>query len=226
MNGPAAMTSTDRRLSLFPLRAVLFPGGFLPLKIFEARYLDLMGQCLRQQQPFGVVCLIEGAEAGEQRGAARFEPVGTLARIDDVDAQQAGILMVRCTGTQRFRLSEEPTQNATGLWSAAADLLPLDETLAPSPELLDTVNALAEAADDLRQRGYEGLPQDLKLDDAGWVANRWCELLPLSLRAQQLLMEVQDPMKRLRQVKLLLQQATAADGGSVPEDPGPATRRH
>ena len=55
-------------LPLFPLQLVLFPGAQLALKIFEARYLDLVSNCMRQGQPFGVVCLRAGHEAGHAAG--------------------------------------------------------------------------------------------------------------------------------------------------------------
>ena len=99
-------------LPLVPLQTVLFPGGLLPLKVFEARYLDLVGHCLRSGEPFGVVCMSRGAEAGDTPEGVRIERVGVLARIEDVDAEQAGILKVRCIGGSRFRLREAPAQQA------------------------------------------------------------------------------------------------------------------
>ena len=111
------MPSDDERLlPLFPLGAVLFPGGLLGLKIFEARYLDLVSACLREQRPFGLICLRQGTEAG--RGAVALESVGTLAHIDEVDSEQAGILRLRCTGGSRFALAGAPSQQADGLWTA------------------------------------------------------------------------------------------------------------
>ena len=70
-------------LALFPLRSVLFPDGLLALKVFEARYLDLVADCLRRQRPFGVVCLLQGGEVRGDPAAVRFEQTGVLARLDD-----------------------------------------------------------------------------------------------------------------------------------------------
>ena len=100
------MSTLPNPLPLFPLKTVLFPGALLGLKVFETRYLDLMSECLRQGMPFGVVCLRQGQEASRSRtteGPTQLEDVGVLVRIDDIDAEQPGILSVRCTGTQRFR---------------------------------------------------------------------------------------------------------------------------
>ena len=187
-------------LPLFPLQSVLFPAGLLPLKIFEARYLDLVSQCLRTSAPFGVVCLMQGGEAGPSPQGVRIEPVGTAARIDDVDAQQAGILMVRCTGTQRFTLQQAPTQESNGLWRAEVEWLPDDEPTAPPEALRPTVDALARATQQLKAHGPLPFHEPLQLDDAGWVANRWCELLPISLAARQKLMALEEPVVRLRLV--------------------------
>ena len=97
-------TETLRTLPLFPLQAVLFPGGLLSLKVFEARYLDLVSTCLRETQPFGVVALRQGSEvrkAGEP--VVVLEDIGTTAELLEVDSTQPGILQVRCRGGQRFR---------------------------------------------------------------------------------------------------------------------------
>ena len=185
-------------LALFPLSSVLFPGALLPLKVFEARYLDLVGRCLREAAPFGVVCLRHGTELG--RGAVRFEREGVLARIDDVDAEQAGILQVRCTGMQRFAIEGEPRQQSDGLWLAEVTPRADDEAVAPEPALLATVKALANAIGALRQQGNTPFAEPYRFDDAGWVANRWCEILPISLAAKQRLMLLPEPQLRLRLV--------------------------
>ena len=188
-------------LPLFPLRSVLFPGGLLPLKVFEARYLDLVTDCLRRQLPFGVVCLLQGGEVRAGRSpAVRFESAGVLARLDEVDSEQPGVLRARCTGTRRFRLEGAATQQADGLWVGSVALLDEDETLAPSTELLPTVQALANAIATLKAQGAEPFNLPHRLDDAGWVANRWCEILPISLGAKQKLMELDDPQVRLQLV--------------------------
>jgi uncharacterized protein len=195
-SGPTGRRTLPQPLPLFPLQTVLFPGALLGLKVFEARYLDLVSDCLRTQQPFGVICLRQGAEAG--RGAkVEIEQVGVLARIDEVDAEQAGILRVRCFGGSRFRLSAAPTQRASGLWEAPAERLRDDPPHLPGPAMLPTVQALAEAIRKLQQQDKRPFAEPYRLDDAGWVANRWCELLPVSLAAKQKLMELEDPVIRL-----------------------------
>jgi Lon protease-like protein len=185
-------------LPLFPLRTVLFPGALLGLKVFEARYLDLVSECLRTHSPFGVVCLKQGFEAGDLSGAVQLEDVGVLARLDDVDAEQAGILRVRCTGLSRFRLMAPPQQRDNGLWVApSVQALSADPPHMPGPAMLQTVQALAEAIRKLSERGAAPFTQPYRLDDAGWVANRWCELLPVPMEAKQKLMELEDPVIRL-----------------------------
>jgi Lon protease-like protein len=189
-------------LPLFPLQSVLFPGGLLVLKVFEARYLDLMTDCLRRQQPFGVVCLLQGGEVRQPRAAkVRFERSGVLARLDEVDSEQPGLLRVRCTGTQRFRMDGDATQQPDGLWVTDAELQPEDVPQPPEDALQPTVQALANAIATLKAQGAEPFHAPHRLDDAGWVANRWCEILPISLAAKQKLMELDDPQMRLRLVQ-------------------------
>jgi Lon protease-like protein len=202
VNEPRAGQPSGRidELPLFPLRSVLFPGGMLALKVFEARYLDLVADCLRQQSGFGVVCLLQGGEVRAGQHAARFENTGVLARLDDVDSEQAGVLRARCTGTQRFRLVGEPAQQADGLWTAAAECLPDDEAQVPASDMLPTVQALANAIATLKAQGSVPFNEPYRLDDAGWVANRWCEILPIPLGAKQKLMELDEPGLRLQLV--------------------------
>ena len=191
MNKPAAL---PQPLSLFPLNLVLFPGARLSLRVFEARYVDLVSECMKSGAAFGVVCLKRGSDT--QR-SVDFEAVGTLAQIDEVDAEQAGILRLRCTGRTRFRLQGAPWQRDDGLWQSAAEPIADDATRMPGPAMLQTVNALGEAIRKLRQRDKVPFDEPYRLDDAGWVANRWCELLPVPLPAKQKLMELADPVIRL-----------------------------
>ncbi len=184
-------------LPLFPLQTVLFPGAILGLKIFETRYLDLVSECLRNGQPFGVICLRQGAEAGRGKLPVELEEVGVLAHIDEVDAEQPGILHLRCLGGQRFRLAGAATQRDSGLWQARCELIEADPARLPGPAVQHTVDALAEAIRKLQSQDKTPFAPPYRLDDAGWVANRWCELLPVSLAAKQKLMALDDPVIRL-----------------------------
>lgn len=189
----------DSPLALFPLQAVLFPGGLLSLKVFEARYLDLIGSCLREHRAFGVVALRSGSEVRHAVDAVHFEAVGTRAELIDVDSQQPGILQVRCRGTQRFR-TDTSQQQDDGLWLARASDIADDAPLAPPPALLDTVRGLANAIATLSAQRTRLFLEPYRFDDAGWVANRWCEILPIPQAAKQKLMELPDPIVRLQLV--------------------------
>lgn len=193
--------AVDPALPLFPLQAVLFPGGLLQLRVFEARYLDMVSGRLRSGQPFGVVCLQQGQEVlrGSQ-DITRLETVGTLAHIDAVDAEQAGILQLRCRGGVRFSL-QDPRQASDGLWLGHArhwtkePITPVDDALQPARD------ALRRAIDSLHAKGETPFLSPYRYDDAGWIANRWCELLPISLAARQRLMALDDPRLRLQLVQ-------------------------
>jgi len=194
------MSTLPDPLPLFPLQMVLFPGALLGLKVFEARYLDLMSECLRNGSVFGVVCLKGGDEVERRSGktaATQIETVGVAVSIDSLDAQEPGILHVRCTGQQRFVLTAPPHQQANGLWLGHAKPLAADPPRAPGPAVAHTVEALAEAINKLQQHDRVPFAPPYRLGEAGWVANRWCELLPLSLAAKQKLMALDDPVIRL-----------------------------
>jgi Lon protease-like protein len=196
------MTSDSLELALFPLQAVLFPGGLLNLKVFEARYLDLISTCLRENTPFGVVALRRGTEArqpDQKEEATLFETRGTMCVVADVDSAQSGILQVRCHGTQRFDVTSS-RQQPDGLWRAQVRLVDGDEAVLPTDPMIETVRGLANAIATLKQQGTEPFQKPFQFDNAGWVANRWCEILPISLAAKQKLMELPDPAIRLQLV--------------------------
>jgi len=207
---PPEAPLTLTRLPLFPLQTVLFPGGILPLRIFEVRYLDMIQRCHKAGAPFGVVCLTRGAEVASAPQAADphaltelFQDVGTLAHIEHCEQQQAGLLHVRCKGAQRFRIQQREKLKH-GLWVADVELLPADIPAQVPEELAGTVIALRQVLDNLRA---QHTPAELlptappgAWNDAGWVANRWCDLLPVDRELKQRLMMLDAPLLRLELV--------------------------
>ena len=183
-------------LPLFPLQTVLFPGGLLSLKVFEARYLDLAATCLRERRPFGVVALRQGHEVRQGDDTTVLEEIGVVAELLEVDSAQPGILHLRCRGTQRFRIVST-RQQPDGLWVGMVEMLPDDEVLAPVETMHETVRGLANAIASLKAQGAEPFDAPYHFEWAGWVANRWCEILPIPLAAKQKLMELPDPLARL-----------------------------
>jgi Lon protease-like protein len=176
-------------IALFPLNIVLFPGGPLPLRIFETRYVDMVRRCMREEQGFGVVMIREGEEAG----AAEFCDIGTLAKIVDFDQLPDGLLGLSCVGQRRFRILARRRQ-ADGLNLAEVDWLP-PEPLVPVPPRHARLAALLESV--LPQLGevYTGI--EMHLEDAAWVGHRLAEILPIDLADKQYCLEIDDPVQRL-----------------------------
>ena len=195
------MTAPLTPLALFPLHTVLFPGGLLLLRVFEPRYLDLMAECLREGKPFGAITQQPSNVAEGTLRKQRLEKIGVRAELIDTDSnsQYPGLLQVRCRGLERFEIVSSFTQ-ADGLQRSEVRLLESDDELAPAGEFLPTVRALASAIGALKNQGSEPFLAPYEFDKAGWVANRWCELLPISIEAKQRLMELSDAAMRLKLV--------------------------
>jgi Lon protease-like protein len=211
-------------LPLFPLGTVLYPDGVLPLRIFEVRYLDMIGKCHKSGAPFGVVTLTEGSEVRQLIASAdaasprsadafaheAFNDVGTLATIATLTRPQAGLIMVQCLGTQRFRITKREKLKY-GLWVGDVDLLAPDAPVDIPPDLQVTSDALGEIIQSLQTQGMqqEQLPfgKPYRLDECGWVANRWCELLQLPLELKQRQMALENPLVRLELVHDILVKA-------------------
>jgi Lon protease-like protein len=186
-------------LALFPLGTVLFPGALLPLRIFEARYLDLMTDCLRSGSSFGVVTLTKGGEVRGGTADVAFATQGCLAQVLHCDCPQAGLLQVSCLGGSRFEIAL-PRQDRNGLWRADATQLPDDACDPPAPDCADAVQALRLACASLAAQDRSPFRTPHAFDDAGWVANRWCEILPIPTATKLKLMLLPDPQARLRLV--------------------------
>jgi len=172
------------QVPLFPLNTVLFPGGPLPLRIFEPRYLDMISACMKDDKPFGVLLIREGGEVGP----ATTRDVGTLAKVADWYQGSDGILGVTAIGTDRFRLLTS-RQQADGLNIGEIELLPPPLPMALPPGYANLAEILGTVLDDLG-RLYENL--DRHPEDAVWVAWRFAEILPVDLEDKQAILESDD----------------------------------
>lgn len=191
------MGEPARELPLFPLHTVLFPGGPLPLKVFEARYVDMVSRCLRASSGFGVVLITEGAEAG---GPARFAAVGTEAAIVDFDRLAGNLLGIRCLGRERFRVLQS-RRAEDGL--TIAQVRPLaPQAAVPVPERLAHLAAVVRTV--LPELGALYAAVEPQFEDAAWVGHRLAEMLPLAMPDKQALLELDDPVARLEAIAPLI----------------------
>ena len=191
-------------IPLFPLNTVLYPDGYLPLQIFEVRYLDMIRKCITGEQPFGVVQLLDGTEVRKPGQDETLAQVGTLAKVVDWAAPLSGLLQIKCIGTRRFQMVSSE-QLKTGLWMAEVVLLPPDMAVPIPPEQQNVADALGALIRTLQE---QQIPLDqmpiqppYRLDECGWVANRWCELLSLTPVQKQLLLSQENPVLRLELIQ-------------------------
>ncbi|TFW34372.1 LON peptidase substrate-binding domain-containing protein [Massilia horti] len=186
-------------IPLFPLGTVLFPDGVLPLQIFEARYLDMISRCLTEDTPFGVVLLTQGQEVRAARGPReRFVAAGTLASVQDTTAASPGLLQVVCRGGRRFQL-QSAERRVNGLWMADVELIEDDHDIRIPSDLhgaSDALERVLASLHDVPQQRWPVQPP-FRLDDCGWVANRWCELLPLPNQQKHNMLMLDNPVIRL-----------------------------
>ena len=204
-------------LPLFPLGTVLYPGGYLPLRIFEVRYLDMIGKCHKAGAPFGVVSLTEGSDVARPGpggfATEAFNAVGTLATITELTSPQAGLLVIKCTGAQRFQINRREKLKH-GLWIADVSRMPDDQTIAVPDDLKPVATSLAKLIQTLHERAVASdqmpLQPPYQLDDCAWVSNRWCELLPMPSELKQRMMALDNPLVRLELVSDMLERAGIA----------------
>jgi hypothetical protein len=184
------------RIPIFPLNTVLFPGGPLPLRIFESRYIDMVSMCMKSESPFGVLLIKDGEEAGS---VTTYE-VGTLAKITDFYQGSDGLLGITAVGGQRFRLISNERQH-DGLNIGEIDLIEAEASL-PVPEKFRALSdMLSNVLDDLGRLYDE---QDRQYENAVWLTYRFLEILPIDLDRKQLSLESSDTLARLNLVDELL----------------------
>jgi Lon protease-like protein len=181
---------------LFPLKTVLFPGGPLPLRVFEPRYLDMISSCLKENRGFGVVLIREGQEVGP----ANTYDVGTMAEIVDWYQGSDGLLGVTAEGRERFRINTARRQK-DGLNMGAVEFLSPEPRMALPERFAAMARILQEVMDDLGSHYRELAKQ---YDDASWVGYRFAEILPLPLEQKQQYLEMNDPERRLDLLRPLL----------------------
>ena len=196
---PRPLASGELRiddLPLFPLLAVLFPGGRLPLRIFESRYMDMAKACLKDGSPFGVCLILEGGEVGTPATPAA---VGTTARISSWDMPQLGLLHVSARGEQRFRIRSRRGHYPRLARPPGGRITPVknDEKPTAPPGAVRLLERLIERHPELLERPH-------RLDSCAWVSARLAELLPLPLTTKQALLELDDGRVRLEKVHALV----------------------
>jgi len=187
-------------MPLFPLATVLFPGGPLPLRIFETRYVDMVRRCMREGTGFGVVLLERGREAG---GPAQFVGIGTEARIVDFSRLEDGLLGLSCVGRERFRVLESWRQD-DGLNVGRVVDIEGEPAVAVPPDFAHLADALRRILPELGEL-YAHITR--RFDDAAWVGHRLAELLPLATPDKQSLLEMSEPLARLASLAPLIRKA-------------------
>ena len=199
VRSPEGGSIETRRIPLFPLNTVLFPGSILPLKIFEQRYLDMAARCMKDKTPFGICLIADGQETG---APAEPHPVGTLASITNWEMEQLGILTISVLGGRRFRIIER-SAGQDKLLEANVELL-AESHVTPLPtERQRLLPLLRRVVNDL---GHERIAEPHRYDEAEWVGYRISEILPIQNLAKQKLLELDDPLARLEVLERFLDQ--------------------
>lgn len=191
-------------IPLFPLNTVLFPGGKLPLKVFEPRYMEMVSACLKDKKSFGI-CLIR---SGEETGTPALpEKVGCMVEIIDWDMQQLGVLDITVMGTQRFHIEASHAEK-NGLIMAQAVSIAAEAPLPLPKQHLACATILRRIIEHL---GVERFASPLRYDDSVWVGYRLAELLPLKLSVRQNMLEMNDSLVRIEILHRFLSQQGLLD---------------
>ncbi|MDI1297844.1 LON peptidase substrate-binding domain-containing protein [Methylotenera sp.] len=193
-------------IPLFPLELVVCPGGRLPLRIFEARYLDMVRNCMRNNSSFAIVTILPEGDT-DPEGSFPFANVGTVVKIAEADVTTVGLMMITCIGQQRIKI-ESFAQQADGLVIGQVQDIPNDLSMPIPEDLMPTQQVLKQLLSTLTDQDSDlkNLPiaEPYDFDNATWVSNRWVELLDLPLLNKHRLMQMDSPILRLELINDIL----------------------
>ena len=190
-------------VALFPLQSGVFPDGVLQLQIFEVRYLDLIKRCQREAASFGVAWLAQGAETQVAAEQPRLFQFGCMVELLEVVPIMPTLLHVKCRGTRRFRLDAQ-FAGPYGVWQGRIEYLECDKNDPIPSHLQGLADRLGQLIARAQTRGLEDrvpFHRPYRLDEAGWVANRWAEVLPFTPEQKVQLLGEADPLLRLERIK-------------------------
>ena len=190
-------------IPLFPLESGLFPGGLISLRIFEIRYLEMIKKAIKNKSSFGLVMLKKGNEVRKAGVLEEFMPVGTIAEIIEINTLQPTLILIRCLGKKRFRLSSHERVKY-GLWQGEVEIIEDDVVNKIPPNLQSVADSLGKFISSMQQRGLSldkmPIQPPFRLTESGWVSNRWAELLSINVFSRQKLLEERCPNIRLEKV--------------------------
>lgn len=181
-------------IPLFPLQALLFPGGEITLQIFEPRYLDMIKRCMRDDSGFGVVGIRAGSEvAGKDDTVTKLVQVGTYARIVDWDALENGMLGIVARGGEKFRILNVDTQ-PDHLVVAEVEFLAAEQSQSITEEHQHLAALLSEL---IKHPSVAHMQLSVDAGDALQISNLLGQLLPVNNQAKYELLRCTDPLQRL-----------------------------
>ncbi len=193
----------EYELPLFPLNTVLFPGTLLPLRIFEPRYVDLIGRCMADNSGFGIVALASGTETGRPGQTHR---IGTIARIIDFDQGTDGLLNIVIRGDERFRLRGTTIQEDNLLLGQIVEF----GNVAASP-IPKEFHSLVELLDEITSKVDSAPSADSAPTTASQLAYRLAQYLPVTVPVKVALLEIDDPRELLQQLSDQVSQLQHSD---------------
>ena len=183
--------------ALIPLNTVLFPGSILPLQIFEQRYLTLIKDCMKQQTGFVTVLISEGKEVGQ---TPQIYSTGCYVEIIDWESLENGLLGISIQAKQRVKLSKSSVRDDGLLFAEATDA---ESTLEDNQPIPEAFRPLPDTLEQLLNHPYAQRYKDtVDFNNTADICYRLSELLPISNKQKQLLLETETTEQMLDQLAL------------------------
>ena len=186
--------------ALFPLSVNVLPGAYLPLQIFEPRYIDMVSECLANSEGFCIV-LFKDDENEENNEYLSYHDIATYVEIVDFNKLDNGLLGITVQGKHKIRIEDVWKQEDELLLGKIEKINEEDDNLSNDPEYLDLWNMVKEITN---HPEIKKLNLDLDLKSSISVCYILASVLPLRPQEKQTILEFENNRDKLDYLKALI----------------------
>ena len=186
--------------ALFPLSVNVLPGAYLPLQIFEPRYIDMVSECLANSEGFCIV-LFKDDENEENKDYLPHHNIATYVEIVDFNKLENGLLGITVQGKYKIKIEDVWKQQDELLLGKIEKINEEDDNLSNDPEYLDLWNMVKEITN---HPEIKKLNLDLDLNSSISVCYILASILPLRPQEKQTILEFENNRDKLDYLKALI----------------------
>ena len=196
-------TKLSRELAIFPLTVNVLPGGYLPLQIFEPRYLDMVKKCMTRETGFCVVLLRGSMNQISSSKLPDHSPIGTYVEIVDFNQLENGLLGITVQGQCRIQILDRRKQEDGLIIADIIEQTEVEESISLEPQYENIWRILKDIS---KHPEIKKLELEIDFDNSSSVAYNLASLLPLTPLDRQNILEFRSNVDRFDHLNEIVKQ--------------------